>query len=84
MHDAVGNVTEWVADWLPLGVAPDVGWGAASDDLALLRFVSPSFGIAPLFRGGGFAETTKAGPLDAGAVQPALATFRDLGFRCAR
>lgn len=81
--DMVGNVTEWVADWVP---APTfcTGWASFSDDQMCLAGASESSAHpGALARGGQFFSGVQAGPL---AIAP-FAPFHVnnfIGFRCAR
>ena len=82
--DMVGNLDEWVAEWVPLSTACST-WGGLSDDLMCLFGASTS-GIGPgaLLRGGDFRNRTSAGPL---AVVGSGGPFNSrafIGFRCAR
>jgi len=88
--DMVGNVEEWVADWVPQStVCP--GWGAFSDDLMCLAGASTTAtGPGALVRGGSFQSFTEAGvfaldnrPTTTLGNSPAVAR-KSLGFRCAR
>ena len=81
--DMVGNVEEWLADWVPLStVCP--GWGAFSDDEMCLAGAN-EIETAPgaLLRGGSFVVSASAGPLRVIDVAPSRST-RFFGFRCAR
>jgi len=81
----VGNLAEWVADWVP---APTFcpGWASFSnDDMCLAGASTTSNFPGALVRGGAFAALggPRAGPL---AVHP-FPPFRStsfVGFRCAR
>ncbi len=83
--DMVGNLTEWVADWVP---APEFcpGWASFSDDdMCLSGARTTSNFPGALTRGGAFAVLggRLAGPF---AVHP-FAPFHTsgfIGFRCAR
>jgi len=83
--DMVGNLAEWVADWVP---APTFcpGWASFSnDDMCLAGASTTSNFPGALVRGGAFAALggPRAGPL---AVHP-FPPFRStsfVGFRCAR
>ena len=82
--DMVGNLDEWVAEWVPLSTACS-NWGGLSDDLMCLFGASTSE-VAPgaLLRGGDFRNHASAGPL---AVVGSGGPFNArpfIGFRCAR
>lgn len=82
--DMVGNLDEWVAEWVPLSTACS-NWGGLSDDLMCL-FGASTAGVGPgaLLRGGDFRNRTSAGPL---AVVGSGGPFNSrpfIGFRCAR
>lgn len=87
--DMVGNLLEWVADWVPLSLqapVPCPGWGGFSDDQQCLFGVESSTtgGPGALLRGGHFNFGTYAGPLAiTGNAQPFYAVD-SVGFRCAR
>jgi hypothetical protein len=82
--DMVGNLDEWVADWVPLSTACP-GWGGFSNDSMCLSGASTTVtGPGALLRGGNFSNGANAGPLTVfGFIQPSLSNF-DIGFRCAR
>lgn len=62
-YDMVGNLYEWVADWVPRSTACP-GWGGFSDDYMCLSGASTTAtGPGALLRGGGFSLGTYAGPL---------------------
>jgi hypothetical protein len=82
--DMVGNLDEWVAEWVPLSTACS-SWGGLSDDFMCLFGASTSE-VTPgaLLRGGDFRSRTSAGPL---AVIGSGGPFNSrsfIGFRCAR
>jgi formylglycine-generating enzyme required for sulfatase activity len=83
--DMVGNLYEWVADWVPLSTACP-SWGAFSNDDQCFAGASTGANNGPgaLLRGGFFSSGANAGPLAvSGAVQPSSSN-NVLGFRCAR
>jgi hypothetical protein len=81
--DMVGNLWEWVADWVPFSTACP-GWGSFSNDVMCLSGASTTGGPAALLRGGSFGDGPSAGPLAvSGGGQPS-ASFSSVGFRCAR
>jgi formylglycine-generating enzyme required for sulfatase activity len=83
--DMVGNVEEWVADWVPLSTTSGTWFG--SGDYQGLAGAATTGAPGALLRGGsfdGFGDGTSAGPLTVdGSVSPSnLGYF--IGFRCAR
>ncbi len=80
--DMVGNVSEWVADWMPEGAACS-GWGAFSDDYCLPD-TSPAVGMNALVRGGFHSQGAFAGVFSVGSFLPVWEVEDYLGFRCGR
>jgi formylglycine-generating enzyme required for sulfatase activity len=85
--DMVGNLAEWVADWVPLSTACP-GWGGFSDDsMCLAGANETATSPGALLRGGSFAVffgATTAGPLTVnGSFAPSGSTLF-IGFRCVR
>jgi eukaryotic-like serine/threonine-protein kinase len=83
--DMVGNLAEWVADWVP---APTMcpGWASFSnDDMCLSGASTTANGPGALVRGGAFAslDGPSAGPLAVHVFQPSHSN-NFVGFRCAR
>lgn len=84
--DMVGNLAEWVADWVPRSTACP-GWGTFSDDqMCLSGAREDATSPGALIRGGAFTVVggALAGPL---AVFGTFAPTRPadfVGFRCAR
>ncbi len=83
--DMVGNLGEWVADWVPLSTGTCPGWGGFSNDTMCLSGAQDvSGGPGALFRGGDFLNSSNAGPLAVvSSFQPSF-SFNGIGFRCAR
>jgi formylglycine-generating enzyme required for sulfatase activity len=82
--DMVGNLDEWVTDWVPLSTTCS-NWGGLSDDLMCL-FGASNAALSPgvLLRGGDYRNRSSAGPL---AVVGSGGPFNSrafVGFRCAR
>ena len=84
--DMVGNVAEWVADWVPQSTNCP-GWGAFSnDDMCLAGASTTATAPGALVRGGAFAVLggPLAGPF-AVRDMPAERTAKGfIGFRCTR
>jgi formylglycine-generating enzyme required for sulfatase activity len=82
--DMVGNLDEWVAEWVPLSTACS-NWGGLSDDLMCLFGASTADGTpGALLRGGDFRNHTSAGPLAVVASGGPFSPRPFIGFRCAR
>lgn len=83
-YDMVGNVWEWVADWVPLSAEPCPGWAGFSDDhMCLAGARTDGRGPGPLFRGGGFNDGDAAGEFSVVSLLVPQQTGL-IGFRCAR
>jgi hypothetical protein len=84
--DMVGNLFEWVADWVPRSTACgtwSAGVSPTGDDQCLAGAATTGEPGA-LLRGGGFSNGSDAGPLAVdGGNGPSRAYF-NVGFRCAR
>jgi formylglycine-generating enzyme required for sulfatase activity len=84
--DMVGNLNEWVADWVPRSTGCGT-WSAAvspTGDFQCLAGAATTGEPGALLRGGYFGGGTGAGPLTViGIVEPSLAAG-SVGFRCAR
>jgi hypothetical protein len=81
--DLVGNVWEWVAEWLPRSTACP-GWGAFSDDLMCLAGASATSGPGALNRGGIGSDPSVAGVFTVDANRRPQDASDIIGFRCAR
>jgi hypothetical protein len=81
--DMVGNLWEWVAEWVPLSTECP-GWGGFSNDLMCLAGASTTGGPGALMRGGYFNSGSFAGVL--AVIGGGAPSFSDLtvGFRAAR
>jgi formylglycine-generating enzyme required for sulfatase activity len=81
--DMVGNLSEWVAEWVPLSSACP-GWAAFSnDDMCLAGASTTESGPGALVRGGGFFGGSINGPLTvSGRISPTRSEDF-VGFRCA-
>jgi formylglycine-generating enzyme required for sulfatase activity len=88
--DMVGNLREWVADWVPLSTT----CGAWPDNISMTNdaqcLAGASEDLLPLdepgalMRGGDFSDGTAAGPFAVdGGLGPSSASF-EIGFRCLR
>jgi formylglycine-generating enzyme required for sulfatase activity len=81
--DMVGNLWEWVADWVPRSTNCG-SWGGFSDDAQCLAGAETTGAPGALFRGGGFGNVTTAGVFAVfGSDAPSNANDI-IGFRAAR
>jgi len=84
----VGNVWEWVAEWVPRSTGCGTWTAGASPtgDYQCLEGASTSATDEPgaLIRGGNFNDGTSAGPLAVIATYEPSSKFDGIGFRCAR
>jgi len=82
--DMVGNLSEWVADWVPLSTACS-SWGGFSDDWMCLFGASASDASpGALLRGGDFRSRAFAGPLAVVGSGGPFSSRNFIGFRCVR
>jgi len=83
--DMVGNLVEWVADWVPASTGVCPGWGTFSGDSMCLSGASTTAtGPGALIRGGGFGGGSDAGPFSVGGSHQPWDSGGGVGFRCAR
>ena len=81
--DMVGNLDEWVAEWVPQATAcPD--WGGFSNDSMCLAGAWTTAGPGALARGGAFGQGAAAGPLAVDGRTWTGAWPDSFVFRCAR
>jgi len=84
-YDMVGNVSEWVADWVPLSTTCGSWPGRA--DTQCFAGAATTGEPGALIRGGTYSDADNAGPLAVSAVNPPSFSYYSggsVGFRCAR
>lgn len=81
--DMVGNLHEWVADWVPRSLTTCGSWGSFSDDPQCLAGALTNGAPGALIRGGGFGGTSAGVFTVFGSVAPSSAVST-IGFRAAR
>jgi len=81
--DMVGNLTEWVAEWLPLSPTCTSWGGFSNDEMCLAGASETNTTPGAVSRGGTFNDGSLAGPLSVGDLPPG-ASSSVIGFRCAR
>ena len=84
--DMVGNLQEWVADWVPRSTACGT-WSAGvspTGDTQCLAGAATTQEPAALLRGGTFGSGTGAGPLTIDGSNEPSDPNADIGLRCAR
>lgn len=81
----VGNLWEFVADWVPNSTACP-GWGGSIDDTMCLAGAATTDGPSAVGRGGGYPDGAGAGvfAVSGWGGAPATRTDLHLGFRAAR
>jgi len=80
--DMVGNVDEWVAEWVPQSTG--CGSWSSSSNFQCLAGAATTGEPGALFRGGSFASGVGAGPFAVGGIASPSGSFSSFGFRCAR
>ena len=84
--DMVGNVYEWVADWVPRSTACG-SWSpgvSPTDDDQCFAGAAATGEPGALLRGGNYFSGALAGPLAVLGTDPVSGSNIALGFRCAR
>ena len=84
--DMVGNLNEWVADWVPRSTGCGE-WSAEvspTDDSQCLAGAATTGEPGALLRGGHFGFKTQAGPLFIDGTNSPSASSFSIGFRCVR
>jgi len=87
VFDMVGNVWEWVADWVPPATGCTTALFGTSDVncMTIDPTLSPTpNGPAALFRGGSFFEGAGSGVFAVGGNRQPSFSFSNIGFRCGR
>jgi len=84
--DMVGNVWEWVADWMPLtgSCAAELFPGTGDWNCLAGPVAASGGGTGALLRGGGRNGTLAGVFTIAATISPTNGTFPDFGFRAAR
>jgi len=83
VFDMVGNLWEWVADWVPR--SPTCGsWGSFSNDFQCLAGADTTGAPGALFRGGDFFSGAFAGVFAVYGVYTPSDANDGIGFRAAR
>jgi formylglycine-generating enzyme required for sulfatase activity len=83
--DMVGNLLEWVADWVPRSDGNCPGWAAFSDDFQCVSgALSAAGGPGALFRGGSFSNGAGAGVFAVNGNFVPYSASSSVGFRAAR
>ena len=84
--DMVGNLEEWVADWVPRSTTCG-SWSpvvSPTGDIQCLAGAATTGEPGALLRGGFFGNGSFAGPLEVVGLDGPSVASGDIGFRCAR
>lgn len=79
----VGNLCEWVADWVPRSTTCG-SWGTFSEDGQCLAGANTAGAPGALFRGGFFNDGTQAGAFSVSGFFSPSAADSAIGFRATR
>jgi len=82
--DMVGNVSEWVAEWVPLSTHPCGTWGTFSDDSQCFAGADTTGAPGALIRGGDFNHGAGAGVFAVFGDNRPFDRLGSIGFRAAR
>ena len=82
VQDMVGNLNEWVADWVPR--SDDSNPALFADDFNYLAGASTTVGPGALIRGGDFGHGTLAGVFAVDGRNTPSEASSGIGFRAAR
>jgi formylglycine-generating enzyme required for sulfatase activity len=84
-YDMVGNLDEWIAEWVPRSTGTCPLWPGDSGDFMCMDGVDSNANEpGALFRGGLWFNGTQAGVFAIGGHVPPSRQVRDFGFRCVR
>jgi len=82
--DMVGNLWEWVADWVPRSTTCGGSWDGFSDDFQCLAGAATTDAPGALIRGGFFGNGSGAGVFAVDGLNPPSNANGLIGFRAAR
>ena len=85
--DMIGNLKEWVSDWVPKSNGCDfwsAGVSPTGDRQCMIGVTTAGGDPGALLRGGSSNDGSPAGPLTVEATGPPSASLDNIGFRCAR
>ncbi len=86
--DMVGNLAEWVAEWVPRSPSAVTcgSWSSVSltGDSQCLAGAATTGEPGALLRGGSFGYGSSAGPLAIFGTEPPSTSYMTIGARCAR
>jgi formylglycine-generating enzyme required for sulfatase activity len=80
----VGNVWEWVEDWVPRSTGCTGTWSVPGGDFQCLAGAQTTGEPGALIRGGDFNFGALAGVFAVDGINEPSNAFDNVGFRCAR